>query len=67
MSLAPGLNIVVRQPLPGFFGMPGHLELTGDLRNLLSDGYLPMATASGRQLLLVQSPKVIRGGLSITF
>lgn len=67
LSLAPGLNIMVRQPLPGFFGMPGHLELTGDLRNLLSEGYLPVATADGRQLLLVQSPKAIRGGLSITF
>ena len=67
MSLAPGLNIVVRQPLPGLFGMPGHFELTGDLHNLLSEGYLPLAVADGRQLLLVQSPKVIRGGLSITF
>lgn len=67
MSFAPGLNIMVRQPIPGPFGMSGRFELTGDLRNLLSEGYLPIATADGRQLLLVQSPKAIRGGLSITF
>ena len=67
MTLAPGLNIVVRQPLPNFFGMPGHLELMGDLRNLLSQGYLPLNTADGQHLLIVEAPKAIRGGLSITF
>jgi len=67
VAFAPGLNIAVRQALPNFFGLPGHLELTGDLRNLLSQGYLPMGTANGQQLLIVEAPKVIRGGLSITF
>jgi len=68
VSYAPGLNIAVRQPLPSFFGMPGHLELTGDLRNLLSQGYLPFGSgAGGEQLLIVEAPKAIRGGLSLTF
>jgi hypothetical protein len=66
LSFAPGLNIAIRQPLPSMFGWPGHLELTGDLRNLLSQGYLPIG-AGGQQLLIVEAPKAIRGGLSITF
>jgi hypothetical protein len=68
VSYAPGLNIAVRQPLPSLFGMPGHLELTGDLRNLLSQDYLPFgSSAGGNQLLIVEAPKAIRGGLSLTF
>ncbi len=68
ISYAPGLNIAVRQPLPSFFGIPGHLELTGDLRNLLSQGYLPFGSSvGGNQLLIVEAPKAIRGGLSLTF
>ena len=67
ITLAPGLNIAIRQPLPSFWGMPGHLELTGDLRNLMAQGYLPLNAGDGQRLLIVQSPKVIRGGVSITF
>jgi hypothetical protein len=65
--MSPGLNIYFRQPLPSFFGMPGRLELTGDLRNLLSDGYLPLQNVDGRKLLIVEAPKAIRGGVSFTF
>ena len=65
--LSPGLNIAVRQPLPSFFGMPGHLELSADLRNLLAQGYLPINSGGGQQLLIVESPRCIRGGLSFTF
>ncbi len=64
---APGLNIYFKQPLPSMFGLPGHLELTGDLRNLLSEGYLPMLNSDGRRMLIVQAPKAIRGGVSFTF
>ncbi len=67
LTLATGLNIVVRQPLPSFFGMGGRLELVGDLRNMLSQGYLPVLGSGGERLLIVQTPKAIRGGLSITF
>ncbi len=62
----PGLNIDVRQPLP-FFGTPGHLELTGNLRNLLAQGYLPFDTGDGRTLLMVQAPRAVRGGLNFIF
>ncbi len=63
----PGLNIRVRQPIPPIFGMPGRLEATAELRNLLAQGYLPVQTASGQVLILTQSPRAIRGGLSFIF
>ncbi len=63
--VSPGLNFGLQQPLPSLFGLPGHLTLTADLRNLLAQGYIPVG-GSG-QLLLVQSPRAIRGGLNLTF
>ncbi len=65
--LAPGLNLLVRQPLPSFLGIPGRLELTADLRNMLAQGYIPLPTADGRRLLVVQAPRSIRGGLNFVF
>src|SRR6185437_14386223 len=62
----PGLNFLVRQPLPSFFGV-GRLELSADLRNLLAEGYIPVAGGDGHQLLLVQAPRAVRGGLDIIF
>ncbi len=63
----PGFNILVRQPLPSPFGMPGHFELTADLRNLLADGYTPVNTGDGQRMLVVEAPRAIRGGLKFTF
>jgi len=65
--VSPGLNIMIRQPLPSFFGMPGRLELTADLRNLLAQGYLPLNGGDGRPLLVVQAPRAIRGSLNFIF
>lgn len=65
--VAPGLNVEVRQPLPSLFGMPGRLELTADLRNLLAQGYLPFDSGDGQTLLIVQAPRAIRGGLNFIF
>ncbi|HXE12631.1 MAG TPA: carboxypeptidase-like regulatory domain-containing protein [Bryobacteraceae bacterium] len=62
----PGLNIIVRQPLPSLFGM-GKLELSGDIRNLLAQGYLPLGTADGHQTMLLACPRTVRGGLNIIF
>jgi len=62
----PGLNIRVRQPIPSFMGMPGRLEATAELRNGLAQGYLPV-TEGGQHVLLIQSPRALRGGLSFIF
>lgn len=65
--VSPGLNIIIKQPLPSFFGMPGRLELTADLRNLLAQGYLPLSAGEGGSLLVVQAPRAIRGSLNFIF
>ena len=62
-----GLNVGVKQPIPGLFGMPGRLELSLDARNVLAQGYLPLRTSTGRQFLLIQAPRSLRGGLSFIF
>ncbi len=61
-----GLNVQIRQPVPTG-GMPGRLEMTAEVRNLLAQGYVPVATPDGRQIWLVQFPRALRGGLSFTF
>ncbi len=66
-SAAPGFNIYVRQPVPTFLGLPGRLEITADLRNLLSQGYLPVNMSDGRQMLIVQAPQSVRGGINFIF
>jgi carboxypeptidase family protein len=63
----PGLNIHIRQPIPSFPGMPGRLEATADLRNMLAQGYLPIATSGNQPLLLMQAPRAVRGGLNFIF
>jgi hypothetical protein len=67
-TLEPGLNFYLRQPIPGAGTLvPGRLEATAELRNVLAQGYLPIATPGGHKLLLIQSPKAVRGGLSFIF
>jgi hypothetical protein len=61
-----GLNIRLRQPIPAFPGMPGRLEATAELRNGLAQGYLPISEG-GQRVLLIQSPRALRGGLSFIF
>jgi hypothetical protein len=63
----PGLNVYIRQPLPRIASLPWRMEATADLRNMLAQGYLTLNTADGRQLLLVETPRSIRGGLSFIF
>jgi hypothetical protein len=62
----PGLNLYIRQPLPRV-GMLPRMEATADLRNLLAQGYIPLNMAGGQQILLVETPRSIRGGLSFIF
>ena len=63
----PGFNILFRQPMPSIPGVKGRLEASAELRNLLAQGYLAMATPGGEQLLLVNTPRSFRGGLSFVF
>jgi hypothetical protein len=61
----PGLNVLVRQPIRCFSAM--RMEATAELRNLLAQGYLPLSTANGQSILLVQTPRSFRGGLRFIF
>lgn len=63
----PYLNLFFRQPIPGTGFMPGHLEMLIDVRNLLSQGYVPVLGHDGRTVYLVQSARAVRGGLAFTF
>jgi hypothetical protein len=63
----PGFNVLVRQPIPSFPGMPWHMEASAEVRNLLAQGYLPINMAGGQQLLLVNTPRTFRGGLAFVF
>jgi hypothetical protein len=62
----PGLNVQIRQPIPYFGGLPGHVEATAELSNALAQGYLPLIM-DGRRMYLVQAPRSLRGGLSFVF
>jgi hypothetical protein len=62
-----GLNIRVRQPLPMWSGLPGRIEASAELRNMLAQGYLPISLSDGRRLVLAHSPRAVRGGLSFIF
>jgi len=59
----PGLNVGLRQPIPG---LGKRVEATAELRNILAQGYLGINT-SGGQLLLVDNPRSVRGGLAFIF
>ena len=60
----PGLNLCVHQPLPGF---ARRVEATADLRNMLAQGYFPVGMPNGQQLVLMEVPRTLRGGLAFTF
>lgn len=62
-----GWNVQVRQPIPNVPGIPGRIEATAELRNALAEGYLGLATADGRRVLLTNSPRALRGGLNFIF
>jgi hypothetical protein len=63
----PYLNVLLRQPLPGFSFLPLHMEAMLDLRNLMAQGYVPVMGPDGRTVYLVPSARAIRGGVAFTF
>lgn len=64
---APFVNVFVHQPIPGTGFIPGHMEAVIDLGNLLAQGYVPLLGQDGRTVYLVQSARVVRGGLAFSF
>jgi Carboxypeptidase regulatory-like domain len=60
----PGLNILIRQPIPG---LSRRVEATADIRNMLAQGYLPVGMAGGQRLMLVETARSLRGGLAFIF
>lgn len=62
-----GLNLQVRQPIPSFGLWAGRVEAVAELRNLLQQGYLPLQGANGRRVVLLPSPRTVRGGFAFIF
>ncbi|MEX2264721.1 MAG: carboxypeptidase-like regulatory domain-containing protein [Bryobacteraceae bacterium] len=62
-----GLNLYLRQPIPSFPLLPIRMEANAELRNLLAEGYMSIATADGGRLILMQTPRSLRGGVSFIF
>jgi hypothetical protein len=63
----PGLNLIIRQPLPFSGGLPGKLEATAYLNNLLKAGYIPIQSLDGQRMYLLQAIRSYRGALSFVF
>jgi hypothetical protein len=60
-------NIVIHQPLPQLTPFMAHVEAVAEVRNLLSQGYIPLTTADGRRIYLLQNVRSFRGGFSVNF
>ena len=67
MRPQPGFNVYIRQAIPAPPGLPVRMEVTADLRNLLQQGYLPLSTADGSRLVLMENPRMFRGGPQLYF
>jgi hypothetical protein len=63
----PFLDFFFRQPVPGTSGLPGHMDVVVEVRNLLAQGYVPVFGADGRTVYLVQSARAVRGGVAFSF
>lgn len=62
-----GLNISIRQSLPAPSFLSGRLEVSAEMRNLLAQGYLPLRAQGGQRLMLIHTPRAVRGGLAFIF
>jgi len=67
MRQLPGLNLYVRQTIPGLGMLPWRMEATADMRNMLAQGYLTLGMTNGQQVMLIENPRSVRGGLSFIF
>jgi hypothetical protein len=64
LGIDPNLSLTIRQPLPSFAS--GRWEARADVRNVLSQGYVPLETSEGR-MLLAPVARSFRGGVSFQF
>jgi hypothetical protein len=62
-----GLNISVRQSLPAPPFLSGRMEVSAEMRNMLAQGYLPLRSQTGQRLLLIHTPRALRGGVAFIF
>jgi hypothetical protein len=63
----PYFNLFIRQPLPWMGFLSGRMEALLDIRNLLAQGYVPMARENGNPVYLVQTARSVRGGVAFVF
>jgi hypothetical protein len=66
-QLQPYLGVQIRQPLPNLGFIPAHIEALADFRNLLAQGYVPLAPAGEKPILLSSAYRSFRGGFSVQF
>jgi len=61
-------NLEIRQavPLPEFWGTTGRWEILVDLRNILDQGRMILATSDG-EIVLNRNPRSLRFGLNLNF
>ena len=62
----PGLEPAL-PPAAAARGLPWRMEATADIRNMLAQGYSSLGMAGGQRMLLVDTPRCFRGGLSFIF
>jgi hypothetical protein len=66
-QLQPYLGVEIRQPLPNISFIPAHIEALADFRNLLAQGYVPMAPTGEKPIFLCSAYRSFRGGFSVQF
>lgn len=62
-----GLNVSIRQSLPAPSFLSGRMEISAEMRNLLAQGYLPLRAQGGQRLMLIHTPRAVRGGVAFIF
>jgi hypothetical protein len=67
LQLQPFLGIQIRQPLPTLAFLPARIEALADFRNLLAQGYTPLAQSGEKPMLLSSAYRSFRGGFSVQF
>ena len=67
LNVEPFLGLTIRQPLPMVSFLPGRIEAVADFRNLLAQGYIPIAQSGDEILFLAPSYRSFRGGFSLLF